>query len=173
MSAIIEQKKQIVDEIADKFKASKSAVVVDYRGLTVAEVTELRKQLREAGVEFKVYKNSMTRRAAEAAELDGLNESINWSKRNCIFILKMLLHQLKSLTISLKNMKHLKLKQVLLKEMLQQLKKLKHLQNYHHAKAYFLCFLSYYKHQSAILLLLQKQLQIKKKNKARKLILCP
>ena len=47
-----------------------STVVVDYRGLTVAEVTELRKQLREAGIEFKVYKNSMTRRAAEAAELD-------------------------------------------------------------------------------------------------------
>ena len=76
MSAIIEQKKQIVAEIADKFKASKTVVVVDYRGLTVAEVTELRKQLREAGVEFKVYKNSMTRRAAEAAELDALNESL-------------------------------------------------------------------------------------------------
>ena len=69
MSAIIEQKKQIVVEIADKFKASQSAVVVDYRGLTVSEVTELRKQLRDAGVEFKVYKNSLTRRAAEAAEL--------------------------------------------------------------------------------------------------------
>ena len=69
-SAIIEQKKQIVAEIADKLKASKSTVVVDYRGLTVAEVTELRKQLREAGIDFKVYKNSMTRRAADAAELD-------------------------------------------------------------------------------------------------------
>ena len=76
MSAIIEQKKQIVVEIADKFKASQSAVVVDYRGLTVTEVTELRKQLRDAGVEFKVYKNSLTRRAAEAAELNGLNESL-------------------------------------------------------------------------------------------------
>ena len=76
MSAIIEQKKQIVTEIADKFKASKTVVVVDYRGLTVSEVTELRKQLREAGVEFKVYKNSLTRRAAEAAELDGLNGSL-------------------------------------------------------------------------------------------------
>ncbi|MBP2242861.1 large subunit ribosomal protein L10 [Cytobacillus eiseniae] len=74
MSSAIEQKKQIVDEIADKFKASVSTVVVDYRGLTVAEVTELRKQLREAGVEFKVYKNSLTRRAAESAELAGLNE---------------------------------------------------------------------------------------------------
>lgn len=76
MSSIIEQKKQIVDEIADKLKSSLSTVVVDYRGLTVAEVTELRKQLREAGVEFKVYKNSMTRRAAEAAELSGLNEAL-------------------------------------------------------------------------------------------------
>lgn len=76
MSAIIEQKQQIVTEIADKLKASKTVVVVDYRGLTVAEVTELRKQLREAGVEFKVYKNSMSRRAAEAAELADLNGSL-------------------------------------------------------------------------------------------------
>lgn len=76
MSAIIEVKKQIVDEIAGKLKESKSTIVVDYRGLTVSEVTELRKELREAGVEFKVYKNSMTRRAAEAAELAGLNTSL-------------------------------------------------------------------------------------------------
>jgi large subunit ribosomal protein L10 len=76
MSAIIEVKKQIVDEIAGKLKESKSTIVVDYRGLSVAEVTELRKELREAGVEFKVYKNSMTRRAAEAAELADLNASL-------------------------------------------------------------------------------------------------
>ena len=55
-SAIIEQKKQIVTEIADKLKASKSTVVVDYRGLNVAEVTELRKQLREAGLTLKFTK---------------------------------------------------------------------------------------------------------------------
>ncbi|CAM4076790.1 50S ribosomal protein L10 [Mesobacillus thioparans] len=76
MSTIIEAKKQIVDEIAGKLKESKSTIVVDYRGLTVAEVTELRKELREAGVEFKVYKNSMTRRAAEAVELADLNTSL-------------------------------------------------------------------------------------------------
>jgi large subunit ribosomal protein L10 len=76
MSSVIELKKQIVDEITDKLKASVSTVVVDYRGLSVAEVTELRKQLREAGVEFKVYKNSMVRRAAEAAELAGLNAAL-------------------------------------------------------------------------------------------------
>ena len=76
MSSIIETKKQLVVEIADKLKASKSTVVVDYRGLNVAELTELRKQLREAGIDFKVYKNSMTRRAADAVELSGLNEAL-------------------------------------------------------------------------------------------------
>jgi large subunit ribosomal protein L10 len=76
MSNAVEQKKQIVTEIADKLRESKSTIVVDYRGLTVIEVTELRKQLREAGIDFKVYKNSMTRRAAEVAELTGLNEAL-------------------------------------------------------------------------------------------------
>lgn len=68
------KKKQIVEEITEKFKNSVSTVVVDYRGLNVAEITELRKQLREAGVEFKVYKNTLTRRAAEAAELAEIND---------------------------------------------------------------------------------------------------
>ncbi|KYC59860.1 MAG: 50S ribosomal protein L10 [Heyndrickxia faecalis] len=76
MGSAIEQKKQLVDEITDKFKSSTAVVVVDYRGLNVAEVTELRKQLREAGVEFKVYKNTMTRRAVEAAGMDGLNSAL-------------------------------------------------------------------------------------------------
>ena len=74
MSKAIETKKVQVQEIADKFSAAGSVVVVDYRGLTVAQVTELRKQLREAGVEFKVYKNTLSRRAAEAAGLEGINE---------------------------------------------------------------------------------------------------
>ncbi|MBH4891058.1 50S ribosomal protein L10, partial [Staphylococcus aureus] len=51
MSAIIEAKKQLVDEIAEVLSNSVSTVIVDYRGLTVAEVTDLRSQLREAGVE--------------------------------------------------------------------------------------------------------------------------
>lgn len=74
MSKAIETKKVQVQEIADKFSAAASVVVVDYRGLTVAQVTELRKQLREAGVEFKVYKNTLSRRAAETAGLEGINE---------------------------------------------------------------------------------------------------
>lgn len=66
-SAAIEKKKKIVQDITEKLKNSKTTVLTDYRGLNVAEVTELRKQLREAGVEFKVLKNTMTRRAAKAA----------------------------------------------------------------------------------------------------------
>ncbi|WP_225310559.1 50S ribosomal protein L10 [Bacillus altitudinis] len=72
----MEQKKQVVDEIAEKLQASNSIVVVDYRGLNVAEVTELRKQLREAGIEFKVYKNTLTRRAVEKLELTDLNDAL-------------------------------------------------------------------------------------------------
>ena len=74
MSAVIEQKKQLVEEITEKFRASQTSIVVDYRGLDVAEVTALRKELRDAGIDFKVYKNTMTRRAVEAAELSGLND---------------------------------------------------------------------------------------------------
>ncbi|WLR50950.1 50S ribosomal protein L10 [Bacillus tianshenii] len=73
MSSIIEQKKTLVGEIAEKLRDSKTTIFVDYRGLDVAEVTELRKQLREAGVEFKVYKNTMLRRAADEVELSDLN----------------------------------------------------------------------------------------------------
>lgn len=76
MSSIVEQKKQLVTEIADKLRDSQSTIFVDYRGLDVAEVTELRKQLRDANVEFRVYKNTMTRRAAEELELTDLNEHL-------------------------------------------------------------------------------------------------
>ncbi len=76
MSKILEAKQAVVGEITDKLKAAASVVVVDYRGLDVSQVTELRKQLREAGIDFKVYKNSMSRRAAEAVGLEGLNESL-------------------------------------------------------------------------------------------------
>ncbi|OEH93177.1 50S ribosomal protein L10 [Bacillus solimangrovi] len=76
MNSIIEQKKQLVSEIAVKLQESKATIFVDYRGLNVAEATELRKQLREAGVEFKVLKNTMLRRAAEQVELSELNEHL-------------------------------------------------------------------------------------------------
>lgn len=74
MSNVLELKKQKVEEITDKFKESQTSVVVDYRGLDVAEVTALRKELRDEGIEFHVYKNTMTRRAVEAVELNELND---------------------------------------------------------------------------------------------------
>lgn len=74
MNKAVEAKQAVVQEIADKFKSAASVVVVDYRGLTVSQVTELRKQLREAGVEFKVYKNTLVRRATAEVEQEELNE---------------------------------------------------------------------------------------------------
>lgn len=76
MSTNLENKKQIVAEITEKLKASKATILVDYRGLDVAAVTELRKQLREAGVEFKVYKNTLVRRATAETELTALDEHL-------------------------------------------------------------------------------------------------
>lgn len=74
--AVLEAKKQTVVEVAEKFKNSSSAVVVEYRGLTVAEVTELRRALRAEGVEMKVYKNSITARAAEEAGFGELKDQL-------------------------------------------------------------------------------------------------
>ncbi|MGX6978478.1 50S ribosomal protein L10 [Vagococcus elongatus] len=71
---VIEKKAQLVEEVAEKFNQAASVVVVDYRGLTVAEVTELRKQLRDNGVEMRVIKNSILRRAVEKVGLEGLDE---------------------------------------------------------------------------------------------------
>ena len=72
--ASIAKKAQEVEAVSAKIKESAAAVIVDYRGLTVEEVTALRTELREAGVEMKVIKNSILRRAAEANGLEGLEE---------------------------------------------------------------------------------------------------
>ncbi|MGA8943414.1 MAG: 50S ribosomal protein L10 [Thermoactinomyces sp.] len=76
MSKAIEKKKQIVTEIAEKLEKSKSTIIADYRGLNVKQMNELRKQLREANVEFQVLKNTLTRRAAEKAGMSELNEHL-------------------------------------------------------------------------------------------------
>ena len=72
--AKVELKQPIVEAIAEEIKDAQSVVLVDYRGLTVAQDTELRKQLREAGVLYKVYKNTMMKRAFEGTEFEGLAE---------------------------------------------------------------------------------------------------
>lgn len=74
--ATLESKKQTVQEISDHLKESQTTVVVDYRGLNVEEVTELRKNLREAGVEYKVYKNTLARRALQDTDLQELEETL-------------------------------------------------------------------------------------------------
>jgi len=70
----LDVKKQSVAEITENFKGAESAVVVDYRGLDVAEITALRKELRDNNVTYKVYKNTMVKRAVADAELEGLND---------------------------------------------------------------------------------------------------
>ena len=72
--AKVELKQPIVAAIAEDIKDAQSIVLVDYRGLTVAQDTELRKQLREAGVIYKVCKNTMMKRAFEGTEFAGLDE---------------------------------------------------------------------------------------------------
>lgn len=68
----LEGKKAVVAELVEKFNASKTIVVVDYRGLTVAQATKLRKQLREAGVDYRVVKNTLLTIAAKEAGADAL-----------------------------------------------------------------------------------------------------
>ena len=70
----VELKQPIVAAIAEDIKDAQSVVLVDYRGLTVAQDTELRKQFREAGVIYKVCKNTMMKRAFEGTEFAGLDE---------------------------------------------------------------------------------------------------
>lgn len=74
MRKAIELKSQVVSEIVEKLQKSSSAIVVDYKGLTVEEVTELRKKMREAGVEYKVYKNTLVRRAAKEVGIAEFND---------------------------------------------------------------------------------------------------
>ena len=70
--AKVELKQPIVEAISEELKGAQSVVLVDYRGLTVAQDTELRKKLREAGVTYRVYKNTMMKRAFEGTEFEGL-----------------------------------------------------------------------------------------------------
>lgn len=93
---VIHAKQEAVEVVAAKLRESTTTVVADYRGLNVAQVTELRKQLREAGVEFQVLKNTLVRRATESADLAGLNEiltgptAIAFSKDDAIAPAKIL-----------------------------------------------------------------------------------
>lgn len=71
--AVTQQKIQTVADIKEKLSNTKGAVITNYRGLTVAQDTVLRRKLREAGVEYRVFKNTMTRIAAKEAGIEGLD----------------------------------------------------------------------------------------------------
>ena len=75
--AKIEQKQVIVNEIKEKLEKAASLVIVDARGLTVEQDTAMRKQLREAGVDYKVYKNTMVHFAIQGTVYEGLDEYLN------------------------------------------------------------------------------------------------
>ena len=72
--AKVEQKQVVVNEIKEKLDKATSAVLVDARGLTVEQDTRLRKQLREAGVDYKVYKNTMMNFAVQGTQFEGLKD---------------------------------------------------------------------------------------------------
>ena len=78
MSVEAKQAKQvIIDEIKEKLDGAQSAVVIDYMGTTVAQADEMRKKLREANVDYTVYKNTLIKRAIEGTEFAPLAEVLD------------------------------------------------------------------------------------------------
>ncbi|MBQ5333317.1 MAG: 50S ribosomal protein L10 [Oscillospiraceae bacterium] len=75
--SILEQKQAYVAELADKLKASAGGVLVDYKGISVEDDTKLRKELREGGVDYFVVKNTLLKRAAEMAGIEGLEPALS------------------------------------------------------------------------------------------------
>ena len=77
MSANFEAKKAVVEEIKEKIRASKSVVLVQYDRLTVAEVTDLRNRFRNASSEYKVYKNTLVRKAFDELGVNDFDNDLN------------------------------------------------------------------------------------------------
>jgi large subunit ribosomal protein L10 len=74
---VLEKKAQQVDELADKISKSVAGIIVDYKGINVADDTKLRKELREAGVDYSVVKNTLLKRAADKAGLSGIDDVLS------------------------------------------------------------------------------------------------
>ena len=74
--AIWQEKQVIIDEIKAKLENAEAAVVIDYMGITVEEANSMRKQLREADVDYTVYKNTLVKRAIEGTKFEGLAEAL-------------------------------------------------------------------------------------------------
>lgn len=76
-ASVLEQKKQIVASVADRINSSVAGVIVDYKGISVADDTALRKELREAGVEYTVVKNTLIKLAIKGTPLEGMSEVLD------------------------------------------------------------------------------------------------
>ncbi|MDO4477203.1 MAG: 50S ribosomal protein L10 [Clostridia bacterium] len=76
---VLEQKKAIVSELSEKLKSSCAGVLVNYQGINVEDDTKLRKNLRDAGVEYMVAKNTLLKRAASEAGIDGMDSFLQGS----------------------------------------------------------------------------------------------
>lgn len=74
---VLEQKKQVVAALSETLKGAVAGVIVDYKGITVADDTALRKELREAGIQYTVVKNRLLGLATKEAGLDGMEEFLN------------------------------------------------------------------------------------------------
>lgn len=74
---VLEQKKQAVADLAERIQNSVAGIIVDYKGITVEDDTKLRKELREANVKYTVVKNTLIKRAAEKAGLNGIDDVLN------------------------------------------------------------------------------------------------
>ena len=70
------EKVAVVDEVTEKLQAANAIIVTEYRGLSVGQLSNLRRQLRSAGSEYKVYKNTLASFAAERAGIDGLSDML-------------------------------------------------------------------------------------------------
>ena len=81
--AAISAKSEVVSQIKEKLQNAKSVVIVDYRGLTVSEVTELRNKMRAANVEYKVLKNTMMARACQELGITGLDSVLEGPSAFC------------------------------------------------------------------------------------------
>ena len=74
---VLEAKKALVAQLSERLKSTVAGVIVDYKGISVADDTKLRKELREAGINYTVVKNTLLSRAAKEVGLEGLDEKLN------------------------------------------------------------------------------------------------
>lgn len=74
---ILQQKKEAVQKLAEDIKRAAAGILVDYRGLTVEQDTKLRKQLREAGIDYRVVKNTLTRFAIQDTDYSAIDEHLH------------------------------------------------------------------------------------------------